>query len=109
MLKDIVCGEGPTGIEHEQAKELALFHGEADGVFRRELQSVRIELEAGKFQLIPGIPGPAPCHGIYAGQKLLHSKGLGQIVIGAGLKASNAVINLHLGREHDHGRDDSPL
>ena len=94
--------------ELEQAKRLrakvqgrrSVAHRSAGGIHRKgpRLQVGFLRVRRGGVSVGPPREGPE------AGQQLLEGERLGEIVVGPGVEAGDAVIHVLKGREHEHGR-----
>ena len=61
-----------------------------------------MELHVVEGQILLCVLGLAACHGPHPREQLLHCEGFAEVVVRAGVKPRDSVVNLGLCREHDY-------
>ena len=101
------AGDNFSSAVHQALEEVVLGAGEED-VFTgaRDFASRRIEDKISHLNL--GLLGDrgATLDGAQAGEEFFEGKGLGEVVVGAGVEAADEVGDGVLGSEHEQGRGD---
>lgn len=103
VVEEAFAGEDVCGVAHEGVEEgeFVAGEGEGDGVdFEAEAVGVEAEGAAGEGE---GLGAGAAEDGEGAGDEFAVVEGFGDVVVGAGLQAADAVVLLAEGGEHDEG------
>ena len=100
--------QGPPPARGHKPKQVELppgqLHGPAPGAAGA---ADAIDLQPGKtepLRVAPAVLADAPQHGPHPQHQLPGAEGLGDVIVGAQLKAFDAVQLLAAGRQHDDGR-----
>jgi hypothetical protein len=98
------AAHGGTGLAHQAEHDLQFGRRQGDGG-ARALHAAFLRADADIAQHRRQFPhqGRAAQQGAHAGDQLLHGKGLGEVVVRAGLQAAHAVAERIAGREHEAG------
>ena len=108
LVQQLIAGVDPVGGGGEIVEQLHLLGRCVDLLaVHDQLEGIHIDGQLVEHQL-PGLllrsdAGSPSQHRLDPGQNLLHFKGFGDVVIGAGFQAVDLVVGLALGGEHDDG------
>ena len=108
LIQQLVAGVDPVGRGGQVVKQLHLLGGRIHLLaVHGQLKGVHVDDELVEHKpprlLLRGHAGGAPQNRFNPGKHLLHFKGLGDIVVGAGFQAHDLGLGVALGGEHDDG------
>ena len=106
VLEDLALREHAAWVEHEEAKEVELGRREVDVLVAAEdLVAPLVEHEVAQAQHVAGqVAGGAAQDGLHAGDDLGEAERLGDVVVAAGAKRLDLVLDCALcGEEEDRG------
>ena len=107
----LVARDRAPGRAHQHFQNVELDGGDLDGlVLAPDLARGGVEADVAGFDDLRrrafGMAGAAQ-HGAYARQQFLGTEGLGQIIVGAGVEARDAVVLADARGQHDDRRGDA--
>ena len=89
---------------HEQLEHLEFLSGEVAAAARRgELEGRLVKADVAERQTAAELGALAAGHGADAREQLRRGKGLGQVVVRAGIQPEHLVLDLGFGGEQEHG------
>ena len=105
-VENLPGAQRTSGLGDQRLHQFKFLDGKAYRIFTFQLKTFRAEGQIAVRKRRGKVLAAAPCQRTNPGQQLLHGEGFGQVVVGAGVQAGNAVIHLGPGGQHQNRRHD---